>query len=165
MVKIAKIPLKSKFRNILEKIKKDPRDKVYKNRHFSVGAVIRKNKNILIINRNLYPPGYAGIAGHVNKGETPEHALIREVKEETNYDITKKMLLFHEIIDGNECRTGTTVHEWYLYECKVKGKLKMLRREEKSINYMNVKQINKLYKRKKLEPVWEYWFKKLKVIK
>ncbi len=165
MIKRVKIPLKSKFRNSLEKIKKDPMDKVKGKRHFSVGAVIRKNKNILIMNRNLYPPGYAGIAGHINKNETPEQALYREVKEETNYDITNKKLLFHEIIHGNECRTGFIIHEWFLYECKVKGKLKMLRREEKSISYMNVKQINKLYKRKKLEPVWEYWFKKLKVIK
>ena len=86
------------------------------------------------------------------------------MKEETNYDIVSKKLLFHEIVYGNECRTGFNVHEWYLYECKCKGNLRLLKREEKSIGYFDSKEINQLYKKKKLEPVWEYWFKKLKVI-
>lgn len=165
MVKEANLPLYSKFKSKLKKIKQDQRDKVSGNKHFSVGAVIKKHDKYLIINRNLYPPGYAGIAGHVNKGEKPEQALVREVKEESNYDIINKKLLFHEIIQGNECRTGFKIHEWFLYECKCEGKLKILKREEKSISYKNKEQINKLYKRGKLEPVWEYWFKKLKVIK
>mgnify|MGYP001585641881 CR=1 FL=1 len=165
MVKTIKLHLHSKVKSSLRKLKQDPKDKVSGNKHFSVGAVIIKNNKFLLINRNLYPPGYAGIAGHVNKNEIPEEALKREVKEETNYKITDKKLLFHEIIQGNECRTGFNIHEWHLYDCKCNGKLKILRREEKSIQYMTKQQINKLYKQGKLEPVWEYWFKKLKVIK
>lgn len=164
MIKTTKIPLRSKLRG-LNKIKPDPRDKVYKNRHFSVGAVIKNKNKFLLINRNLYPPGYAGIAGHVNKNEKPLQALRREVKEETNYNIVKYKLLFHEIVNGNECRTSFRIHEWRLYDCKCTGKLKMLKREEKSIGYFTKEQINKIYKQKKLEPVWEYWFKKIKVIK
>lgn len=165
MIKRVKIPLHTKLRSKLKKVKQDPRDKVYKKRHFSVAALIKNKNKYLIINRNLYPPGYAGIAGHINKGENPSQALKREVKEETNYDIVSKKLLFHEIIEGNQCRTGIIVHEWYLYECKCKGKFKIYRREEKSIGYCTKDQINKLYKKKKLEPIWGYWFKKLKIIK
>ena len=165
MVKTIKIQLHSKVKSNLKKLEIDPKDKVSGNKHFSVGAVIKNRGKYLIINRNLYPPGYAGIAGHINKNEIPEQALKREVKEETNYDIISKKLLFHKIIEGNQCRTGFNTHEWYLYECKCKGNLKILKREEKSINYIFKEKINKLYKQEKLEPVWEYWFKKLKVIK
>ncbi|MBS3152882.1 NUDIX hydrolase [Candidatus Woesearchaeota archaeon] len=165
MTKTIKIKLYSKVKSNLNKLKIDPKDKVSKDKHFSVGALIKNKDKYLVINRNLYPPGYAGIAGHVNKRETQEKALIREVKEETNYNILSKELLFHEIIEGNECRTGFKKHEWYLYWCKCNGKLKLLKREEKSIKYLTQKQINKIYKKGKLEPVWEYWFKKLKLIK
>ena len=165
MIKKAKIPIYSNFKLDINKLKIDPKDKVSKDKHFSVGAVIKNKNKYLVINRNLYPPGYASIAGHVNKGEKPEQALEREVKEETNYKILSKKLLFHQIIEGNECRTGFTKHEWHLYECKCKGRLKLLKREEKSIKYLTKEEINKIYKQGKLEPVWEYWFKKLKVIK
>ena len=67
MVKKVRLPLHSKVKSRLKWIKLDKRDKVFGNRHFSVGAVIKKNGKYLLINRNLYPSGYAGIAGHVNK--------------------------------------------------------------------------------------------------
>ncbi len=165
MAKEVKLQLYSKVKSNLKKLKPNIRDKVMGKKHFSVGAVIKNNNKYLIINRSLYPPGYAGIAGHVDKGETPEQGLIREVKEETNYEIINKKLLFHEIIHGNECRTGFKIHEWFLYNCQCKGKLKICKREEKSIGYKTKEQINKLYKQGKLEPIWEHWFKKLKVIK
>ncbi|MBI2148759.1 NUDIX hydrolase [Candidatus Woesearchaeota archaeon] len=164
MVKTVELPLYNGLKFDLNKLKIDPKDKASRDKHFSVGAIIKKKNKYLIINRNLYPAGYAGIAGHINKGEKTEQALKREVKEETNYNIISKKLLFHEIIKGNECRTGFIKHEWFLYYCKCNGKLKLLKREEKSIKYITKKQINKLYKQRKLEPVWEYWFKKLKVI-
>ena len=165
MVKIVKLPVHKILKSNLKILKLDPKDKVLDNRHLSVGAVIKNKNKYLIINRNLYPPGYASVAGHISKGETPEQGLIREVKEESNYDITSKKLLFHEIIHGNKCRTGFKIHEWYVYECKCKGQLKILRREEKSIGYKSKEQINKLYKQGKLEPIWGYWLKKLKIIK
>ncbi|GEM_PF-428508 len=165
MIKTFKLSLQGKIKSNLKIIKLDPKDKTAKEKHFSVGAVIKKNNKYLMIKRNLYPPGYAGIAGHVNKNETFSQALKREVKEETNYDLVHKKLVFNEIIKGYKCRTGFSSHEWRLYECSCKGKLKLLKDEEKSIGYKTKEQINKLYHQGKLEPVWEYWFKKLKVIK
>ena len=164
MIKTVKIPLHSEIKSNLKKLKINKKDKVSGNKHFSVGAIIKNKNKYLVINRNLYPPGYASIAGHMNKDETPEQALLREVKEESNLDIIKYKILFHEVIIGNECRTGFKKHEWHIYECKCSGKLKICKREEKSISYITQKEINKLYKQNKLEPIWEYWFKKLKVI-
>lgn len=165
MIKTVKIISKNKIKSNLKKLEIDIKDKVTNNTHFSVGAIIKKENKYLIINRNLYPAGYAAIAGHVNKGETPEKALAREVKEESNLDIVNKRLLFHEIITGYECRTGFKKHEWRVYNCECTGHIKICKREEKSIGYSTIQQINKLYKQGKLEPIWEYWFKKLKIIK
>ena len=154
----------SKIKSKLKKIKTDKTDKVNGKKHFSVGALIKQGNKYLIINRNLYPSGYAGTAGHIQKNETPSQALKREIKEETGYNLVNKKLLFHKVINGNECRTGFNIHEWFLYECKCNGKLKISKKEVKSIKFMTKEKIKKLYKNKKLEPVWEYWFKKLKII-
>lgn len=35
---------------------------------------------------------YIGVGGHIEKGETPDTAITREVKEETNYDLIDKTL-------------------------------------------------------------------------
>ncbi len=35
---------------------------------------------------------YIGVGGHIEKGETPDIAINREVKEETNFDIVSKRL-------------------------------------------------------------------------
>ena len=49
------------------------------------GYVIFKNKILLIHHRklNLWLP----VGGHIDKNETPDKALIREIKEETNISI------------------------------------------------------------------------------
>ena len=51
---------------------------------------------------------------------------------------------------------------WYLYKREVSGRIKQ--NKNKSIGWYTKQQIQKLYKQKKLEPVWEYWFKKLNII-
>ena len=43
--------------------------------HFSVGAVIESGGKYLLIDRDMEPLGFAGIAGHVDEGETPEKAF------------------------------------------------------------------------------------------
>jgi hypothetical protein len=52
------------------------------------------------------------------------------------------------------------VHEWYLFVCEVSGELKPNEREVKSIGWYTSAEIKTL----KLEEVWEYWFKKLRVV-
>ena len=45
--------------------------------------MLYRNKKKKDINKNKY----IGVGGHVEKGETPDQALIREVKEETGLDL------------------------------------------------------------------------------
>lgn len=133
--------------------------------HFSIGAVIKKENKILLIDRKLPPPGYAGIAGHVDEKETPLEALSRELKEETNLDLVSHKLLFKKrIVAPEECVFKERRHKWYVYECVCKGDIKPSKEEVKSAKFFTKKHIKKLYKKKKLEYAWVVIFKKLGVI-
>ena len=128
--------------------------------HYSVGAVIEKNGKYLLIDRVNPPFGFAGLAGHVDEGETEVEALDREVKEESGVEVKNYSLLFEEELGWNTCSKGISVHYWYLFKCEVLGEIKIDEKEAKSIGWYTVEQIKDL----KLEPVWEYWFRKLKII-
>ena len=123
--------------------------------HYSVGAIIKKDKKYLLIDRATEPFGFAGIAGHVDVGENPEQALVREVKEESGLTVVRYALITERLFDRNKCSNGVNVHYWYLYMCGVTGDLEWNKREAKSIGYHTLEQMREL----KLELVWKYWFK------
>jgi len=131
-----------------------------KEMHYSVGVVIKKNEKYLLVDRRKKPLGFAGVAGHVDEGENETHALIREIKEESGLKVKSYRLIFEEEVEGNVCRRGVEVHYWWLYKVDAEGKLRLKPDEAKSIGWYSAEEIKKL----KLEPVWEYWFKKLGVI-
>ena len=61
----------------------------------SCGAIIIKDNRVLLIKQNI---GFYGFPkGHVEDGETEEETAIREVKEETNLDITINKKYRYEI--------------------------------------------------------------------
>lgn len=128
--------------------------------HYSVGALIKKDNKYLLIDRLKPPLGFAGLAGHIDKDEDEIQALKREIKEESGLKIDSYKVLFEEELDWNWCSKGAGVHYWYLFECNVSGEIKKSYIETKSIGWYIIDEIKKL----KLEPVWEYWFKKLKII-
>ncbi len=128
--------------------------------HYSVGVIIKKDSRYLLIDRAVPPLGFAGVAGHIDEGEDVQEALKREVKEESGLEISNYKQLFEERLDWNWCSKGVDSHYWYLFECDASGEPKRSKRETRSIGWYDSGEIKKL----KLEPVWEYWFKKLKVI-
>lgn len=129
--------------------------------HFSVGAVIEINGRYLLIDRDMEPLGFAGLAGHIDKEETPEETLFRKVKEESGLKIKKHSLLFEEEVEWNWCRVGVQSHYWYLYKCEVEGEILNNPEASKSIGWYTPGEMAKL----KWEPVWRYWFKKIGVLK
>jgi len=131
-----------------------------KEMHYSVGALIEQKGKVLLIDRVHIPLGFAGPAGHVDEGETPEQALKREVKEETGLEVTTMKQLFEEEINWNACGHGGEAHYWYVYACEVEGKVKRNKEEIKAIGWYTSEEIRKL----KLEQVWVYWLKRLKII-
>ncbi len=128
--------------------------------HYSVGAVIEQNGKYLLIDRSVEPLGFAGIAGHIDRGETPAQALQRELQEESGLRLKNAHLVYEEELDWNWCSKGIKVHYWYLYKCTVTGRLKQNKRETRSIGWYTREEIKNLT----LEPVWAYWFRKLKVV-
>ncbi len=141
-------------------ISKERKSKVGERMHFSVGALIEKDGKYLLINRVKPPLGFAGVAGHINEGESFEESLRREVKEESGLDVESFELLFEEELDWNTCRRGISVHYWYLFKCFVGGDIEQNINETKSIDWYTLEEIKKL----ELEPVWRYWFEKLGLI-
>ncbi|MFC1678278.1 NUDIX hydrolase [Patescibacteria group bacterium] len=128
--------------------------------HFSVGAVIEKDCKYLLIDREIKPLGFAGLAGHINEGETPEQTLIRKVEEESGLQVVDYNLLFEEEVEWNWCHAGIQSHYWYLYSCEVKGVIKNNKIASKSIGWYSPQKISNL----ELEPVWQYWLEKLNIL-
>lgn len=128
--------------------------------HYSVGAVIERGGKYLFLDRLKTPYGFACVAGHIDEGETKEQALIREVKEESELKVKKHELISEEELDWNRCKRDTHVHYWYIFKCETSGEPKLNPLEAKSIGWYTAEEISKL----DLEPVWDYWLKKLKII-
>ncbi len=128
--------------------------------HFSVGALIERDGKFLLIDRAIPPFGFAGIAGHIDAGESPEEALRREIKEECGLDLGKYEPIFEEFVAWDECSRGVRGHYWYLYRCEVSGDIKFNARETKKIGWFPLEEIGRLT----LEPVWKYWFEKLGMV-
>lgn len=62
-----------------------------------------------------FPDHWDLIGGHVEEGETPEEALVREVKEELNIDL--KEYNFYKVF---ECLTGDAYENIkYIYSAKI----------------------------------------------
>jgi len=127
--------------------------------HYSVGALINRDGKYLLIDRVNPPFGFAGLAGHVDEGEDTVIALKREVQEESGLTITSHKLLFEEEIPWNTCSKDIQVHYWYLFECEVTGEARK-DHEAKTMGWYTPEEMKELT----LEPVWEYWLKKLGIL-
>ncbi len=127
--------------------------------HFSAGAVIERGGKYLMIDRVSPPFGYAGLAGHIDEGESPEQTVIREVSEESGLKVAKCELLFEEEILWNYCKSAPA-HKWYLFECEVEGDATQNKEEEKAMGWYTKEELERL----PLEPMWRYWFEKLGII-
>ena|SRR3989338_604936 len=128
--------------------------------HFSAGVIVEHQGRYLMLDRKNPPFGFACPAGHIDEGESPEDAAKREVLEETAIKLSTVKLILEEEVPWNYCRS-TTVHYWYLYKASSQSEEIILNKEEeKSIGWYAVDEIKKL----NLEPVWEYWLEKVKII-
>lgn len=126
----------------------------------SAGAIIKRGGKILLIDRAFFPLGWACPAGHVKKDEKPIDGMRREIKEETGLaTITPRLLLSRKHVK-NKCVKGSAFHDWWVFECKSMGRVKMAKAEAKDIGWFPPEEIKKL----KLEPIWRKWFRELKII-
>ncbi|MDO8241031.1 MAG: NUDIX hydrolase [Candidatus Moranbacteria bacterium] len=130
--------------------------------HRSVAAIIKNEKDeILMLDRKNFPFGWACPAGHVEEGEEPEEAMVREVQEETGLDVTKFKLILHEFLDWNECKRGVKGHDFFVYEITGwTGEIEQNKLESKDLQWKTISEIKNM----QLEPAWEYFLTKLKMI-
>ena len=128
--------------------------------HYSVGAIIKNDGKYLIIERKKFPPGFACVAGHVDKGELPEESIKREVNEESGLSVNSLRPLLEEFVPWNKCSDGIKGHHWYVFECETSGSVKQNTEETKSIGWYSEPELKNL----DLEKVWKSWFTRLKIV-
>jgi len=130
--------------------------------HKSVGAIIKNEKGkILMIERKKFPPGWACPAGHIDRGESPENAMMREIKEEVGLNVKEFKLLIHKFVDWNKCSKGEIGHDWHVYEVvDYDGEIKRSKDETKNLRWVSANRLRKL----DLEKVWRMWFDKLNIL-
>lgn len=147
----------------------------------SVGMLVWKNNNLLLIERKKFPFGFAPPAGHIDKDNTFEASAVRELKEEVGLDGQEIKLL----IEGrkeNVCRReGGSWHYWKIYQATVSGEINRSEDETKQANFYNKDDLLLLASKTEkfnhgeisqadweespgLEPVWYEWLKELKII-
>lgn len=129
-------------------------------RHYSVGALIERDGAYLLFDRVKPPFGYTGPAGHVDEGEDPDRALIREVQEETGLTVVGFELLFEEELPFDTCGRGVPVHHWRFYRCQVEGELTPSVQEARSLGWYTPGTDNWPMV---FVPAWAYWLKKLDI--
>lgn len=87
--------------------------------HESVGVLVVAEDKLLIFLRKIYPFSYTIPAGHLDKGELPEIAALRELFEETNISASSLEVIKQNFnIPGDSCRRGCDNHRWHLYRVK-----------------------------------------------
>jgi len=91
--------------------------------HTSVGVLVWKKHELLLIERKIFPVGFAAPAGHIDGDATPEMAAARELKEEVGLEAESLQLVWEGRLENPCSRPDGTWHYWYIYEARVSGRL------------------------------------------
>lgn len=88
--------------------------------HESVGVLVTHNNKLLTFLRQIYPFSHTIPAGHLDTGEYPQTAAIRELYEETGIKTDSlETLLENFDMPGDSCRRGSDHHRWHLFKLKL----------------------------------------------
>lgn len=164
---------------MIDQEKQETKTKVCDNK--SVGMLIRRDDEILLIERKKPPFGFAPPAGHVDDKGSFKRAAREEVEEEVGLT-PREIKLIAEGRKENPCRReGGTWHYWKIYQVETDGELKRSEDETKQAGWFSVDQIKSLVQRTEkylagkileeewqkspgIEPVWREWFKELGIL-
>ena len=113
--------------------------------HESVGVVVvNQEKKMLCLLRKIYPFAYTIPAGHLDAGEQPDNAAIRELQEETGLTFDMLELMSSFDITGDSCRRGCDDHRWHLYRVHVSSAVRVQLSDEASrIKWLTMSEFKK----------------------
>ncbi len=112
--------------------------------HTSVGMVVERDGKILLIERNVFPLTFALPAGHVDEGETYEHAAIRELKEEVGLDAQKLELIAEGRVENPCSRPEGSWHYWKFFKVEARGDVVGSESETKRVLWCTREEIRNL---------------------
>lgn len=91
---------------------------------------------------------FVPVGGHLAHGETAVETILREAKEELEYDIPKERLVYLEFIVSN----GRVRHIFYLKDNINIQSLTLQKKEVKNVTYMSVNTIKDLINKGLMRP-------------
>jgi len=147
----------------------------------SVGMLIWKDEKLLLIERKLFPFGFAPPAGHVDEHGSYEKAVEDETREEVGLKLRSLKLVIEGRKDNRCRREGGGWHYWKIYKVEIEGDLNPSKDEAKQAGWYSKDDIKKLTDKTRLylegkiledkwrespglEPVWYQWFEELGII-
>jgi len=74
--------------------------------------MISPEGKLLLFKRRKYPYLLTIPAGHLEQGEQPGPAAIRETEEEVGIKVTSILPVFSGAIEGDSCLGGADIHSW-----------------------------------------------------
>lgn len=113
-------------------------------RHVVVDAIVVKNQKSLLIRRAphlINGSKWAIPGGFLNRGETLEQAVIRELKEETGLE--GKITKLFKIIDSPKRKNEDRQNVAFIYEVKAEGELKFNKEEVSEAKWFDVSNLPK----------------------
>lgn len=84
----------------------------------------------LLFERRLFPYQVTVPAGHVDAGEDPAAAAVRELAEEVGLHLPTVEQVAVADIRGDSCRRGSDAHRWHLYRAQVAARPRARLNEE-----------------------------------
>jgi 8-oxo-dGTP pyrophosphatase MutT (NUDIX family) len=106
----------------------DDKDEIW---HESAGVFVRNPEGkFLFFERTSFPLGLTIPAGHVDNGEEPGEAAVRELHEEVGIEAAKVSHLFDVDLDGDACNGGADTHSWHVFLEELDAPLEVTVKEE-----------------------------------
>lgn len=90
-------------------------------------------------NAPVFPNEYGFFGGTIEKNETPETAVIRECKEELEYELTNPKLAFHSIKDSQYGK-----RDIYVFLEEFNPNIKLILHEGQGMKWVALEEINDL---------------------
>lgn len=128
--------------------------------HRHVSCWIINKKGLVLLQRRAYTkdknPGlWAKTGGHVDAGESPEQATIRELKEEVGLDVTKVDLMYASIYKSSE--NTCFGYEFVVVTDKEINEFELQKEEVYEVKYFTIEEIEESFIQKNPEFTFTKW--------